>query len=96
MFGKLTYHSGLGVWVLFGGNAGRVGEHSKEGKLVSDTWAYDAALNTWTEVKTGSAPATNARQAYALVYDQALQKCILIGYRYPPVETWTLKLTAKK
>ncbi len=96
MNGVVTYHSKLGIWVLFGGIAGRAGEHSRTGELVSDTWAYDAALDTWIEVKTRNGPESSAQQTFVLVYDEALEKCMLVGYRTPVVETWTLSLTPKK
>ena len=47
-------------------------------------------------MKTPDEPPRYARDCFALVYDQALQKCILINYRSPTVETWSLALTPKK
>ena len=39
--------------ILFGGASGRT--------LLNDTWAYDLAANTWTELKpTGTVPSARA------------------------------------
>ena len=44
----------------------------------NDTWAYDPAANTWTELHpAGDLP--SARNGHAMVYDSATGKVILFG-----------------
>jgi len=46
----------------------------------AETWAYDPAANTWTELKpSGTVPP--ARQAHAMAYDPVTQHMILFGGR---------------
>ena len=56
--------------ILFGGNTGDA--------FLGDTWAYDPAANSWTELKpTGTLP--SPRHAYAIGYDPAGERLIMFG-----------------
>jgi N-acetylneuraminic acid mutarotase len=45
---------------------------------LNDIWAYDSALNTWTNLKpSGTVPP--ARQNAAMVYDPSTHKIIMFG-----------------
>ena len=85
--------------LLFGGGtkaAGIKGDIS----LHEDTWAYDPATNTWTELEP-SGPVPKARQGHAMIYDPASSRVILFGgfdgqeilgdtWAYDPdTNTWT-------
>jgi N-acetylneuraminic acid mutarotase len=84
--------------ILFGGWSKATSAH------LNDTWAYDPATNTWTDLKpTGDVP--TARGSQAMAYDQVEGKVVLFGgtdssayfndtyvYDYP-TNAWT-KVTA--
>jgi len=59
--------------VLFGGGA----EKYASGKHHDDTWAFDAATSTWTEMKPKTRPP--ARKMAAMAYDAANAVCVLIN-----------------
>ncbi len=47
----------------------------------NDTWAYDLAANTWTELKpSGSLPP--ARALHAMAYDPVTRRMIMFGGEY--------------
>jgi hypothetical protein len=75
----MAYDPASKKMLLFGG-AGMLwgGKGGKDSILLDDTWAYDPALNTWTEVPTG-ALRPPARSDYAMVYDQRSGKIIMFG-----------------
>jgi hypothetical protein len=58
--------------VLFGGS---------DGHLLGDTWAYDSAANTWTNLVSVASAADKppARQFYAMAYDSEAQRTVLFG-----------------
>jgi N-acetylneuraminic acid mutarotase len=67
---RAVYDPALGRVVLFGG-----WDATNE---LSDTWAYDTAANTWTDVSpAGGAP--DGRDGSSMVYDEANGKIILFG-----------------
>jgi N-acetylneuraminic acid mutarotase len=83
--------------ILFGGE---VDPRKDKYVFYNDTWAYDPAANTWTELKpSGFAP--SVRSGAALVYDPVGKKIILFGggkedFNYndtwvydPAANTWT-------
>jgi N-acetylneuraminic acid mutarotase len=89
---SMAYDSGSGKIVLFGGYDGT--------SEVGDTWSYDPAANTWTDLKPdGSVP--SARKAAAMAYDPVSGRVILFGgydgssvlddtWAYDPAaNTWT-------
>jgi len=59
--------------VLFGGGAERYGS----GKYHNDTWTFDAATSTWTEMKPATSP--SARYMSAMAYDSTNGVCVLVG-----------------
>jgi N-acetylneuraminic acid mutarotase len=65
----MVYDSLTGKVILFGGY---------DGGFLDDTWAYDPAANTWTELKpSGETPP--GRYGQCMVYDPASAKVILFG-----------------
>jgi N-acetylneuraminic acid mutarotase len=87
----LVYDAAHGRVILFGGWNGA--------KAFADTWAYDPASNTWTDLHpAGDAP--SARDSHALVYDPDTALIYLFGgfteqvvgdmWAYDPAaNTWT-------
>jgi N-acetylneuraminic acid mutarotase len=73
------YDPNTGRLILFGGwEAQPSSEDPDKVGAVNDTWAYDPAVNIWTElVPTGPAP--TPRWAAAIAYDPATQRLILFG-----------------
>jgi N-acetylneuraminic acid mutarotase len=73
---SLVYDPLGGRVILFGG------EHwdgsSQEYTRLNDTWAYDPAANTWTELKPAG-PVPPARHLHSMVYDPARGKVLLFG-----------------
>jgi N-acetylneuraminic acid mutarotase len=68
---SMVYDSAVGKAILFGGL-------SEYGAGLNDTWAYDPAANTWTDLKpAGSLPP--ARTAHRVAYDSATGRVILFG-----------------
>jgi N-acetylneuraminic acid mutarotase len=71
---SMAYDSGRGLCMLFGGDDWPNGEEV----CFNDLWAYDAALNTWTELDPpGEVP--SGRRGQAMVYDSASDQLILFG-----------------
>lgn len=61
--------------ILFGGHDGNI--------FLDDTWSYDPAVNTWTELKPlGTVPP--ARGAHAMAYDPVTRRIIMFGGAYAP------------
>ena len=63
-----------------------------------DTWIYDVAANSWTEVKTPSAP--DPRDNTALTYDVESDRIILYSgaisaANYAPRDTWAFDMNTK-
>jgi N-acetylneuraminic acid mutarotase len=71
---SMVYDSRSDRVILFGGwNSGSPG-------VLNDTWAYEAAANTWTELSPGgNLPA--ARGGHAMVYESVSGKVVLFGGR---------------
>ena len=69
-----AYDKSIGQLLLFGG----FGHFEKaDGGLLNDTWAFDSASNTWSELRPMKPPA--ARAEAAMAYDDASSKLILFG-----------------
>jgi hypothetical protein len=91
---RLVYDPVNKLTVLFGGD--------QLDALVSDTWVYNSAKQTWTELKLALAPAPRA--GHALLWLPKAKKVLLIGgytytsttdyvatlYKPLPLEAWTL------
>ncbi|MBZ5531483.1 MAG: hypothetical protein LAO20_08625 [Acidobacteriia bacterium] len=67
----MVYMANVDRVLLYGGFAGANATTS------DDTWEYNPATNTWTQICTGCAP--GARHAHILVYDDTTGKAILYG-----------------
>jgi N-acetylneuraminic acid mutarotase len=68
----MAYDADAGKVILFGGMTASTAQE------LADTWAYDPAANTWTELKpAGAAPA--ARIDHSMAYDPVARKVILFG-----------------
>jgi N-acetylneuraminic acid mutarotase len=79
----LAYDKSMGRLLLFGG----FGHFEKaDGDLLCDTWTFDSATATWTELKPTNSP--SARSGAAMAYDDASGRMILSG-GYPSADTWT-------
>jgi len=96
--GPLVYDPADAKIVLFGGTA--VISAGGDRKAYNDTWAYDPAKNTWTDLKpSGTAPSPRSDPAF--VYDSKDAKYLLFGgwngtednnetWSYDPkANTWT-------
>jgi hypothetical protein len=70
---QMVYAAGGGRLIMFGGR-------DLAGSSLNDTWAYDPAANTWTELDPqGTLPAR--RTLYQMVYDPSSGLIILFGGR---------------
>ena len=56
---QACYDSINKVMILFGGHA-NVYPRRTEGRLYTDTWAYDYKTDTWTEMKPAASPSSSA------------------------------------
>jgi N-acetylneuraminic acid mutarotase len=92
---SMVYDSAARKAILFGGF-----QAGASGMLLGDTWAYDPAANTWTDLRpSGEAP--SSRSAGAMVYDPTLDKVILFGGRGGSADqllndTWAYDLTSNR
>jgi N-acetylneuraminic acid mutarotase len=81
----MAYASDSGKVILFGGWDNKADVYRK------DTWAYDSAANTWTDLKpAGAVPF--ARSLHSMVYSPAVGRLILFGgwdYFNDFNDTWT-------
>ncbi len=70
-----AYDSQRGRMIVFGGRwrAGASGNYT----LLGDTWAFDLATETWSELPTTSGPA--ARVNHAMVYDPQGDRVLVFG-----------------
>ncbi len=82
--------SSSGLLVMFGGLA------DASAAYLNDTWAYDPAANTWTDLKpSGALP--SARFVPAMAYDPKTDRVIMFGGRSADVrlnDTWAYDSTA--
>ena len=81
---SMAYDSGTGKVIVFGGY------DPKTGYGLADTWAYDPAANTWTNLNP-SGDALGKRWGASMVYDPSSGKMILFGGPSGPSEiggTW--------
>jgi N-acetylneuraminic acid mutarotase len=99
-WGTMVCDPDTGKLIMFGGMTGGFkGRLVPRGQL-SETWAYDPAANTWTQLEpAGAIPA--ARFGHSMAYDPSTHKVILFGgassaarfndtWAYDPsANTWT-------
>jgi N-acetylneuraminic acid mutarotase len=71
-YASMAYDSESDKMILFGGEL-----PGEDLKINDETWAYDVASNTWTEMKPTSGPPP--RCAVDLVYDSESDRIILFG-----------------
>jgi N-acetylneuraminic acid mutarotase len=70
MLHAMAYDPVTGRVIMFGGEDRAGDSPNNTGGLFNDTWAYDPAANTWTELKpSGALPP--ARSAHAMAYDSS-------------------------
>jgi N-acetylneuraminic acid mutarotase len=77
---SLVYDPGTGKVILFGGMIAveDAKTDSEVADVYDDTWAYDPAANTWTNLKpAGSLP--GARADHSMVYDSGTSRMLLFG-----------------
>jgi hypothetical protein len=93
----MAYDSKTDQVLLFGG---AIGDPCFEDcpPLFSETWIYDVATNTWTQIKPPSDPGPRANAAMA--YDVESDRFILFaGYtsvdNYAPLDTWSFDMNTK-
>lgn len=83
---RMVYDEAAGQVIIFGGYDGQ--------NELYDTWAYDPATNTWTDLDP-LGPPPPAREEHAMVYDSAGDRVIVFGgFDYPSDrdlnDTWAL------
>jgi N-acetylneuraminic acid mutarotase len=71
---NFVYDSANKVIVLFGGKGGTTGGHET---FTGETWEFDAARETWTQIFPSTSP--SPRKHHAMVYDSLNRKVILFG-----------------
>jgi hypothetical protein len=72
----VVYDEAAGKAIMFGG--GYAPSVDAPYEMLNETWSYDPAANTWTELKpTGSLPP--AREGQAMVYDPGSGKVLMFG-----------------
>ena len=70
----MAYDPSTGLVIMFGGSISVPG-------LLNDTWAYDPAANTWTNLRpTGTLP--NSRDRHSMVYDPSTGRVLMFGGTY--------------
>jgi hypothetical protein len=84
---SMAYDSESDKFILFGGGL--------EGGVIAsndETWAYDVASNTWTEMKPDTGPPEKG--AVDLVYDVESDRVILFGGNFGDADTWAYDYNA--
>jgi hypothetical protein len=71
----LSYDSNTGKMLLYGG----VDRWVNVQTFYTDVWAYDYALNNWTNVTPSSGPSPGPRIGYLWSFDPILNKTLLFG-----------------
>jgi hypothetical protein len=84
-YGRLSYDSRLGVWVLLGGAL-------EDRTWASDTWVYNPAMKTWIEVESKNTPDTRG----CICYDAASGAHVLLSMKSRPMETWVCRIQPGK
>jgi hypothetical protein len=93
-FSAMAYDSESDKIILFGGHTG--GDTTDPAHFSAETWAFDAATNTWTNMKPVSGP--KGRSSPGLAYDSESDRVILFSgddnlvFSLP--DTWTYDYNA--
>ena len=74
-FVSMAYDSESDKFTLFGGHSG--GDTTDPAHFSAETWTYDVATNTWTDMKPVSGP--KARSSPGLAYDSESDRVILFS-----------------
>jgi N-acetylneuraminic acid mutarotase len=85
-WGAMVYDSAADRIVLFGGR-------TATGDVLNDTWSYDLATNTWTDLSPVVAP--YQRSDFDMAYDSRADRVVLFGGRTPTEffnDTWSYDL----
>ena len=88
---QACYDSVNGVMILFGGHA-NVYPKRDQGEWYSDTWVYDYAANTWTEMKPAAHPKRGDGRFMA--YDPVNNVAINVARGPKEKETWVYRYKA--
>jgi N-acetylneuraminic acid mutarotase len=67
---SMVWDSSTQRMIMFGGQ-------DDTGSLLNDTWAYDPATNSWTDLRPANPP--SARWGHAMVYDSLARRVIMVG-----------------
>jgi len=87
---KIVYHSDRKLVIMFGGAIGANGECNDKIKY-GDTWSYNVATNTWTQLQPQCDPTygcPSPRYDHGMVYNAA-EKEILVFSGNPDRDTYT-------
>ena len=94
----MDYDSDANKIIMYGGGAG----HVFSGQVLSDTWTFDIATSTWTEIMTDVKP--QLREQVTGAYDAQSKQFIVFGLSVDgdyetwafdnAAQTWTLKFTS--
>jgi N-acetylneuraminic acid mutarotase len=71
LHGTMVYEPASRKMILFGG------EETQANNPLSDTWSYDLAANTWTQLTPKASPSARARQAMA--FDAESNTIVMFG-----------------
>jgi len=88
---QACYDSVNGVMILFGGHA-NVYPKRDQGERFTDTWVYDFAKNTWTEMKPAVHP--GGSDVRFMAYDPVNNVAINVARQGPNKETWVYRYKA--
>jgi N-acetylneuraminic acid mutarotase len=83
-FHSMVYDALGNRMILFGGHSSDPGPEG--GTWLNDIWAYDPAVNVWTEIKPVG-PLPSARGVQSMVYDPMGSRVILFGGAYSDPST---------
>ena len=86
---SMVYDSTSDKFIVFGGLI------SGSRDFFGDTWVYDLAADTWTQMSPSTSP--SARNGHSMVYDSNSDRVILFGgnnYSMVFDDTWTYSYTA--
>jgi len=94
----MAFHPKLGKTVVVVNrtlkNTSTQGETAE--KTVSETWLYDLADDTWSQITTGTLPLSCHRMNYNLEYDSKRDQLLLVtGGQHRPTSVWAMKISVR-